>query len=65
MNDADCAAQKTADRIFDDLGTYERGQLATWGTSFTTYEDHGAEVCRWLEARARSWRVAEMTRAGA
>lgn len=61
MDASDRADQHTADAIFEALGTYERGQLAALGTAFTTYEDLGDNVCKWLEARARSWRASQVS----
>jgi len=37
-----------ARKIWDDLDTYGKSQLLIWGTSFTTYEDEGPEVCGYL-----------------
>lgn len=59
MDEAERAAQRRADEIFDALNDYERGVLAQQGTAFTIYEEEGDEVCAWLNARARSWRASK------
>lgn len=64
MNYEERQDQAKADEVFDALDDYSKGQLAALGTAFTTYEDLGDNVCRWLNARANSWRAAQMTRAG-
>lgn len=51
-------AQQRGNEIFEALDDYGRGQLAIWGTAFTTYEDEGDEVCAQLNERARAWRAA-------
>ncbi len=43
--------------VFEVLDTYERGQIAAWGTAFTTYEDFGDEVCAELNQLANRWRA--------
>lgn len=64
MNAQERADQKKADKVFDALDDYGKGQIAAYGTAFTTYEDLGENVCRWLNARANAWRAAKMTREG-
>jgi hypothetical protein len=51
--------EQVASEVFDSLEYYERGQLAAWGTAFTTYEDYGDEVCEILKRKAMAWRHLE------
>jgi hypothetical protein len=61
MNDSerDYASETKGDSIWDALDDYEKGEIVRWGTSFTTYEDLGAEVCAQIMHRARAWHVTE------
>lgn len=56
FDSSDVEAESRADAVFDALGDYERGQLAAFGTAFTTYEGLGDDVCACLNRRARAWR---------
>jgi hypothetical protein len=47
---------------FASMGKYERGQLAAWGTAFTTWEDRGEAFCRELNRLANDWRAREVRR---
>jgi len=48
-------AREEADKIFDALSDYGRWRLSREGTAFTTYEEHGEDVCAALNHRARVW----------
>lgn len=55
FNSTDVEIEKRADEIFDSLDNYSKWCLAKEGTAFTTYEDHGQDVCAVLTRRARAW----------
>lgn len=57
-------AEARADQIFDALDDYSKWCLAQNGTAFTTYEDHGEEVCACLSRRARAWKCYQVTTGG-
>lgn len=63
MTAADKQAQQKAEEIFEGLSNFERNQLHVWGTAFTTFEDHGDDVCAWLRHIARRWMVSQERKA--
>ncbi len=45
-----------ATEVFEALDEYGKGQIAAWGTAFTTYEDEGEDFCLRLNELADAWR---------
>lgn len=57
FDSTDVEIEKRSDAVFDSLNAYERSEIVRCGTAFTTYEEHGDEVCAALERRCRAWYV--------
>lgn len=56
--------QESKARIFfSGADDYTRGQVAAWGTAFTTYEDEGEWFCKELNRLCVDWRAGEAWRA--
>lgn len=55
FDSTDVEVEKRSDAILDKLGAFARSEIVRTGTAFTTYEEHGDDVCAALERRCRAW----------